>query len=183
MFVDRAPPQMPDQHLYDALAPYGRVISVKHLTIKGFPLVKSGTRMVQIVISKAIPAEIRVVGFQLSFRYRGQPPTSFACQEVGHTAKDCPKSSKQHSQGSHTKNTKNNTGKSKPTGAEDSNNSPASSGLSKSSSASCTGDLCEKLRLVSRQCPNLPVHLSRQKVCSRIIHPLLLLARVTFGRS
>ncbi len=85
VFVDRAPPQMPDKYIYDALAPYGRVISVKHLTIKGFPSVQSRTRMVSIVIEKAIPAEIRAMGFQLSFRYRGQPPTCFACQEVGHT--------------------------------------------------------------------------------------------------
>ncbi len=68
VFVDRAPPQMPDKYIYDALAPYGRVISVKHLTINGFPSVQSGTRMVSIVIEKAIPAEIRAMGFQLSFR-------------------------------------------------------------------------------------------------------------------
>ena len=34
-FVDRSPLQMPDQFLFDALAPFGRVISVKHLTIRG----------------------------------------------------------------------------------------------------------------------------------------------------
>ena len=94
VFVDRSPLQMPDQFLYDALAPYSRVISVKHLTIRGFPTVKSGTCMVSMIVSKAIPAEIRVAGFPLSFRYRGQPPTCFLCQEVGHTAKDCPKSHK-----------------------------------------------------------------------------------------
>ncbi len=42
VFVDRAPPQMPDKYLYDCLAPYGRVISVKHLTIKGFLSVRKG---------------------------------------------------------------------------------------------------------------------------------------------
>ena len=42
VFVDRAPPQMPDKYLYDCLAPYGRVISVKHLTIKGFLSVHKG---------------------------------------------------------------------------------------------------------------------------------------------
>ena len=98
VFVDRAPPQMQDKFIFDALAPYGRVISVKHFcrwvklfysdvesavvinrwtssffrpsrgvrqgcplsppTIKGFPTVKSGTRMVSMVINKAIPAEL-----------------------------------------------------------------------------------------------------------------------------
>ena len=141
VFVDRAPPQMPDKFLYDSLAPYGRVIPVKQLTIKGFPSVKSGTRMVSMVINKAIPAEIRVGGFQLSFRYRGQPPTCFACQEVGHTAKDCPKSSKRRDNGRST------TSKPAAASAENSRKQPALSGSSKlsSSSSSRPRDLREKL--------------------------------------
>ena len=141
VFVDRAPPQMPDKYLYDCLAPYGLVISVKHLTIKGFPSVQSGTRMVSMVIEKAIPAEIRTMGFQLSFRYQGQPPTCFACQEVGHTARDCPKSSKRGDKGR--------TKPSKPgkASATTSLNVPALSGSSKSSSPSSSHprDLREKL--------------------------------------
>ena len=141
VFVDRAPPQMPDKYIYDALAPYGRVISVKHLTIKGFPSVQSGTRMVSIVIEKAIPAEIRAMGFPLSFRYRGQPPTCFACQEVGHTARDCPRSSKRGNQGR--------TKPSKPgkASATTSLNKPALSGSLNSSSpySSRPRDLREKL--------------------------------------
>ena len=141
VFVDRAPPQMPDKYLYDCLAPYGRVISVKHLTIKGFPSVQSGTRMVSMVIEKAIPAEIRTMGFQLSFRYRGQPPTCFACQEVGHTARDCPKSSKRGDKGR--------TKPSKPgkASATTSLNVPALSGSLNSSSPSSSHprDLREKL--------------------------------------
>lgn len=99
VFVDRAPFQMPDQMIVDALAPYGRVLSVKSLTIQGFAAVKSGTRMVSMVISKAIPAELRVAGFQLAFKYRGQDPTCFACHVVGHTAGNCPKSRKKRSGG------------------------------------------------------------------------------------
>ena len=39
VFVDRAPLQMQDQHLFDTLAPYSRVISIQHLKVKGFPSV------------------------------------------------------------------------------------------------------------------------------------------------
>ena len=134
VFVDRAPPQMPDKYLYDCLAPYGRVISVKHLTIKGFPSVQSDTRMVSMVIEKAIPAEIRVMGFQLSFRYRGQPPTCFACQEVGHTAKDCPKSQKRRDKGRNP---------SKPAPAKNSLKEPVKSGSSKSGSTASPSHLCD----------------------------------------
>ena len=92
VFVDRAPLQMPDQYLYDLLAPYGRVLSIEHLKVKGFQNVKSGTRRVSMVINKSIPAVIKISNIQLSFRYRGQPPFCFVCQEVGHAGKDCPKS-------------------------------------------------------------------------------------------
>ena len=92
IFVDRAPLQMQDNILFETLAPYGRVISIQHLKVKGFESVRSGTRRVSMVLTKAIPANINIGGFLVSFRYRGQPPTCFVCQEVGHTGKDCPKS-------------------------------------------------------------------------------------------
>ena len=83
---------MPDQYLYDLLVPYGRVLSIEHLKVKGFQNVKSGTRRVSMVINKSIPAVMKISNIQLSFRYRGQPPFCFVCQEVGHAGKDCPKS-------------------------------------------------------------------------------------------
>ena len=92
VFVDRAPLQMNDTILYETLAPYGRVISVQHLKVKGFESVRSSTRRVSMVLSKAIPANINIGGFLVSIRYRGQPPTYFVCQEVEHMGKDCPKS-------------------------------------------------------------------------------------------
>ena len=92
VFVEKAPLHMQDNYLYEALAPYGRVIGVKHLTIKGFPSVRSGTRRVSMVVTKAIPRTINIGGFPVTFNYRGQPTQCFVCQEVGHASKDCPKS-------------------------------------------------------------------------------------------
>ena len=92
VFVDRAPLQMPDQYLFELLAPYGRVLGIEHLKVKGFHNVKSGTRRVSMVINTSIPAVMKISNIQLSFRYRGQPPFCFVCQEVGHAGKDCPKS-------------------------------------------------------------------------------------------
>jgi hypothetical protein len=94
VFVDRAPLQMVGNYLYEALAPYGRVISIQHLTVHGFPNIKTGTRMVSMSVNIPIPAELKVAGFTLAFRYMGQLPTCYVCQEVGHTAKECPKSKK-----------------------------------------------------------------------------------------
>ena len=71
IFVNRVPLQMQDNILYETLAPYGRVISVQHLKVKGFESVHSGTRRVSMVLTKAIPANINIGGFLVSFRYRG----------------------------------------------------------------------------------------------------------------
>ena len=92
VFVEKAPFPMQDKFLIQALAPYGRVIAVQHLTIKGFPSVRSGTRRVSMVVTKAIPPAINIGGFPVTFNYRGQPAQCFVCQEVGHASKDCPKS-------------------------------------------------------------------------------------------
>ena len=83
---------MQDNYIYQALAPYGRVIGVQHLTIKEFPSVRSGTRRVSMVVTKAIPRTINIGGFPVVFNYRGQPTQCYVCQEVGHASKDCPKS-------------------------------------------------------------------------------------------
>ena len=100
---------MQDQYLFDTLAPYGRVISVQHLKVNGFPSVRSGTRRVSMVISKPIPANIDIGGFSVSFRYRGQPPTCFVCQEVGHTGRGCPKSRRARKSAENSKNDDNHT--------------------------------------------------------------------------
>ena len=92
VFVEKAPLQMQDNYLYEALAPYGRVIGVQHLTIKEFPSVRSGTRRVSMVVTKAIPRTINIGGFPVIFNYRGQPTQCYVCQEVGHASKDCPRS-------------------------------------------------------------------------------------------
>ncbi|CAB4013840.1 Hypothetical predicted protein [Paramuricea clavata] len=81
VFVDRALLQMGDNYLFEALAPYGRVISVQHLTVCGFPTIKTGTRMVSMSVHTSILAELKVAGFTLAFRYRGQLPTCYVCQE------------------------------------------------------------------------------------------------------
>ena len=92
VFVERAPLHMQDKYLYEALAPYERVIGVQHLTIKEFPSVRSGTRRVSMVVTKAIPRTINMGGFPVVFNYRGQPTQCYVCQEVGHASKDCPNS-------------------------------------------------------------------------------------------
>ena len=92
VFVEKAPLHMQDNFLFEALAPYGRVIGVQHLTIKEFPSVRSGTRRVSMVVTKAIPRTINIGGLPVVFNYRGQPTQCYVCQEVEHAIKDFPNS-------------------------------------------------------------------------------------------
>jgi hypothetical protein len=141
VFVDRAPLQMGDNYLFEALAPYGRVISVQHLTVRGFPTIKTGTRMVSMSVNTAIPAELKVAGFTLAFRYRGQLPTCYVCQEVGRTAKECPRSRK----AAHKQPIRTQTGNSKNKKPTQQSGVPPSTSQESSASSKPPADLRDKI--------------------------------------
>ena len=145
---------MADNYLYDALAPFGRVISVKHLTMRRFPSIKTGTRMVSMSILRRIPGELKVAGFTLSIRYRGQPPTSYACRQLGHTANDCPRS-RQHERSSSSPG-QSNLRSQQPNGSPVLQTSPPSSSAVAVPPLRAPADLWEKLsrsRVVSARLP------------------------------
>ena len=73
VFVDRAQLRMPDTYLSSALAPYGRVIGVQHLTVRGYNNIRTGTHMVSMALEKPIPSELTIASFSCSVKYQGQP--------------------------------------------------------------------------------------------------------------
>ena len=153
-FIDRAPLQMADNYLYDALAPFGRVISVKHLTMRRFPSIKTGTRMVSMSILRPISGELKVAGFTLSIRYQGQPPTCYACRQIGHTANDCPRS-RRHERSSSSPG-QSNLRSQQPNGSPVLQTSPPSSSAVAVPPSRAPADLREKLsrsRVVSAPLP------------------------------
>ena len=83
---------MPDTDLSSALAPYGRVIGVQHLTVRSYNNIRTGTRMVSMALEKPIPSELTIASFSCSVKYQGQPKYCFACQSFGHFGRQCPKS-------------------------------------------------------------------------------------------
>ena len=91
VFVEAAPFQFSNEQFREALTPFGRVSQVKHLPVKGYPHIQSGTRMVSMNVRKSIPAFLSICGFRCKVWYRGQPVTCFACSEVGHIQSRCPK--------------------------------------------------------------------------------------------
>ena len=90
VLVDRAPLPLSDDHFISALSPYGRVVSVKSLTVRGFPFICSGTRMVSMSVLKPIPPELTIASFPCSVRYQGQPKFFFRCRYFGHFGNSCP---------------------------------------------------------------------------------------------
>ncbi|CAB4008636.1 Hypothetical predicted protein [Paramuricea clavata] len=92
VIVDRAPIHMPDAYITSSLEPFGRVVSVQHLTVRGFPKIRTGTRMVSMSLLKPIPPELTIANFKCSIKYRGQPKFCFGCRSFGHFVRLCPQS-------------------------------------------------------------------------------------------
>ena len=92
VIIDRAPIDMPDEYLTSSLVPFGRVVSVQHPTVCGFPNIRTGTRMVSMSILKPIPPELTIANFKCSIKYHSQPKFCFGCRSFGHFARLCPRS-------------------------------------------------------------------------------------------
>ena len=78
VIIDRAHLHMQDNCISSALVAYGRVVGVQHLTVLGFPNVRTGTRMVSMSILKPIPMELTI-------------KFCFGCRSFGHLSRLCPK--------------------------------------------------------------------------------------------
>ena len=90
VFVENAPFQFSNALFQEFLSSYGRVTQVKHLPVKGHPNIQSGTRMVTMIVRKAIPAFVIIAGYRCKVRYKDQPITCFGCGQTGHINAMCP---------------------------------------------------------------------------------------------
>ena len=91
VFVEGAPFQFPNELFREPLSFYGRVTQTKHLAVKGYPHIQSGTRMVSMCLQKPIPAFVTFAGFRCKVWYHDQPTTCFRCGQTGHMQSACPK--------------------------------------------------------------------------------------------
>lgn len=89
------PFEVENHHIRDALLNYGKVESVieeKFTTENSFfPDLKTGVRIVSIVLRRHIPSFLEIKGNKALIMYSGQPKTCVICNSETHLRNDCPK--------------------------------------------------------------------------------------------
>lgn len=93
--VFHVPIAVPNEHICSALAPYGKIKSIKnevwgnHMPFPGIP---TGVRLVNMNLAKPIPSFIICLGRRTLVTYPGQIKTCKICSSVEHFSDTCPKS-------------------------------------------------------------------------------------------
>ena len=90
VFIDRAPLHMSGKYLFSSLSPFGHVVHIQDLCVRGFQNIRTGTRIVTMSVLKPIPTELQIANFLCSVRHKGQPPFCLVCKAFGHLARNCP---------------------------------------------------------------------------------------------
>ena len=106
VYVHYYPFETPDADIRGALSKFGQIKGLRYQTFPGYPDVKTGSRIIKMVVEKEIPSQLSIQGFPCRVWYRGQPvrcnichmATSSPnkglcrrCKEPGHTAGQCVK--------------------------------------------------------------------------------------------
>lgn len=88
--VSFLPNAVPNTELVNALEKYGRVIQVTDETYANRPVcIKTGTRLVDMDMIRAVPNILTVCGFSVPVTYRGVVTQCRRCQQSGHLKADC----------------------------------------------------------------------------------------------
>jgi hypothetical protein len=91
--VANLPPEVPDNDLKAALAPYGTVIDIqeKKWSRAYRYVVANGIRQVMIMLTRHIPSHFTVDEHSVLLSYEGQPTTCYGCGDIGHLYPTCPR--------------------------------------------------------------------------------------------
>ena len=87
----KVPYEMSDQMVLNAISPSGTVANIRRQHHVFNEDIETGVRSCLVKnLKKAVPSYVKVGGFTLPVRYRGQQRTCKICEKPGHLARDCP---------------------------------------------------------------------------------------------
>ena len=84
----------PDAAVEVALKAFGSVRGTRKQTYVGNRAVFTGTRLVSLVIERAVPRFLQIDGYRCRIWYNGQPLVCNLCAQSGHKSADCPNKDK-----------------------------------------------------------------------------------------
>ena len=72
VYVHYYPLEVPDADIRGALSKFGQIKGLRYQTFPGYPDVKTGSRIIKIVVEKEIPSQLSIQSFPCRVSYRGQ---------------------------------------------------------------------------------------------------------------
>ena len=86
----KAPFEMTDAMIINAIMEFGTATNIRRQTHEFNKAIETGVRSLLVRnLKKPIPSYIKISGFNLPVRHRGQEPTCRICNQTGHFARDC----------------------------------------------------------------------------------------------
>ena len=90
VYVHYYPFEAPDADICSLLSKFGQVKGLRYQSFPGYAHVKTGSRIVKMVVEREIPSQQSIRGFPCRIWYKGQHIRCNICREVGHLAASCP---------------------------------------------------------------------------------------------
>ena len=90
VYVHYYPFEAPDADIRSVLSKFGQIKGLRYQSFPGYSNVKTGSRIVRMVVEREIPSQQSIRGYPCRVWYKRQPIRCNICREVGHLAASCP---------------------------------------------------------------------------------------------
>ena len=90
VYVHYYPFEAPDADIRSVVSKFGQIKGLRYQSFPGYSNVKTGSRIVRMVVEREIPSQQSIRGYPCRVWYKGQPIRCNICREVGHLAASCP---------------------------------------------------------------------------------------------
>ena len=90
VYVHYYPFEAPEADIRSVLSKFGQIQGLRYQSFPGYSNVKTGSRIVRMVVESEIPSQQSIRGYPCRVWYKEQPIRCNICREVGHLAASCP---------------------------------------------------------------------------------------------